>query len=182
MAELRTTSLDHVSEFLRGLVTGLAGGLVESVVMDAFQSLASPLLSRLQGDSGQGGSELTTVRAAEAVSEDIFGHQLSGREKEMAGPVVHYATGIALGGIYGMVAVLEPRVTIGAGLPFGASVAAVLHEALAPAIGLSGPPWQAPAPIHAYLLASNLVFGLMVEVVRRGVSGLLGPDRPSRAP
>lgn len=180
MAELRTARPIDEGELLRGLAAGLAGGLVASVVMEAFQALASPLLSRLEGESGPGGSEPTTVRAAEAVSEDVLGHQLSGGEKEWAGPAVHYATGLALGGAYGVAAVIEPRVTVGAGLPYGAAVAVVLDEALVPAVGLSGPPWASPASTHAYALASHLVFGLTVEVVRRGVHDLLRADRSSR--
>jgi predicted lipid-binding transport protein (Tim44 family) len=185
MAELRTARPINEGELLRGLAAGLAGGLVASVVMDAFQALASPLLSRLQGGSGQSssgqdGSEPTTVRAAEAVSEGVLGHQLSGEEKELAGPAVHYATGIALGGAYGVAAVIEPRVTVGAGLPYGAAVAVVMDEALVPAVGLSGPPWASPASTHAYALASHLVFGLTVEVVRRGVHDLLRSHGPHR--
>lgn len=183
IAELRTTRPIDEGEILRGLAAGLAGGLVASVVMDAFQALASPLLSRLQGgsgqsSSGQGGSEPTTVRAAEAVSTGVLGHQLSGGEKELAGPAIHYATGVALGGAYGVAAVLEPRVTVGAGLPYGAAMAVIMDEALVPAVGLSGPPWRSPASTHAYSLASHFVFGLTLEVVRRGIHDLLRPEEP----
>ena len=161
-------------EVLRGLAAGLAGGLVASVVMEAFQALAGPLLSRTQGGS-QGGSEPATVRAAEAASKGVLGRRLSEGEKAWAGPAVHYATGIALGGAYGVAAAVEPRVTAGAGLPFGAAVAAVLDEGAVPALGLSGPPWRSPLATHAYGLASHLVFGLTAEAVRRGVHDLLRP-------
>lgn len=72
--------------------------------------------------------------------------------------------------------------TAAAGLPYGAAVAVavVMDEALVPAVGLSGPPWASPASTHVYALASQLVFGLTVEVVRRGVHDLLGPDGPPR--
>lgn len=178
---LQTNRKADEGELLRGLVAGLAGGLVGSVVMDAFQSFASPLLSRLRGGSGQSGSEPATVRAAGAVSEGVFGHRLSGSEKNMAGPAVHYATGVVLGGAYGLIAVLEPRVTAGAGLPYGAAVALVLDEAIVPAVGLSAPPWQSSVSTHAYSLASHLVFGLAVEIVRREVHDILRSDSSSVA-
>ena len=178
--EHRTIRRAEEGELLRGLVAGLVGGLAGSVVMETFQSLASPLLSRLQDTSDQREADPTTVRAAEAVSEGVFSHQLSGGEKTVAGPAVHYATGIALGGAYGVAAVLEPRVTVGAGLPYGAAVAVLLDEAVVPAVGLSGPPWRSPASTHVYSMASHLVFGLTVEVVRRGVHELLGSKRSRR--
>ena len=120
------------------------------------------------------------MRAAGAVSKGVLGHRLSVHEKKVAGPAVHYATGIALGGVYGVAAALEPGVTVGAGPPYGAAVAAVLDEALVPAVGLSAPPWQSPASTHAYSLASHVVFGFTVEVVRRGAHDLMRPHRRSR--
>jgi uncharacterized membrane protein YagU involved in acid resistance len=180
IVEHRTIRRAEEGDLLLGLVAGLVGGLAGSVVMEAFQSLASPLLSRLQDTSDQREADPTTVRAAEAVSESAFGHRLSGGEKELAGPAVHYATGIALGGAYGVAAVLEPRVTVGAGLPYGAAVAVLLDEAVVPAVGLSGPPWRSPASTHAYSMASHLVFGLTVEVVRRGVHDLLSFEQSRR--
>ncbi len=59
-------------------------------------------------------------------------------------------------------------------------MAVIMDEALVPAVGLSGPPWRSPASTHAYSLASHFVFGLTLEVVRRGIHDLLRPDGASR--
>ncbi|MXQ14842.1 DUF1440 domain-containing protein [Microvirga makkahensis] len=94
------------------------------------------------------------------------------RQKEIAGPAVHYAVGAALGGLYGVAAEIAPGVTAGAGLRFGAAVAVALDEGVVPAIGLSGPPWESPSSTHLYALSSHLVFGLTAEIVRRSARSL----------
>ena len=181
-----THRIDHdQSDLLLGLLAGLAGGLVASAAMNAFQSVATPLLARLQGGDDRDNhdaSEPTTVKAAEAVSSGLLGHPLRDDEKDAAGEAVHYATGAALGGLYGVAAMIEPRVTAGMGTAYGAVVAAVLDESIVPALRLSGPPWQSPLSTHAYSLASHLVFGLTLELARRGVVGALRAGREQAIP
>ncbi|MCB5173957.1 MULTISPECIES: DUF1440 domain-containing protein [Microvirga] len=162
---------------VQGLAAGILAGLAASYAMNAFQSAISrrqrsepqPEPRRTQGYND---ADPATARAASILSENAFRHRLSPRQKDVAGPVVHYAVGAALGGLYGVAAELEPRVTTGAGLPFGAAVAAVLDEGIVPAAGLSGPPWESSASTHLYSLGSHLVFGLTAEVVRRSVRSL----------
>src|SRR5262249_2703357 len=64
--------------------------------------------------------ENATVKAAEAISEGAFGHELQQSEKEPAGAAVHYAFGTTTGALYGALAEVAPQVTTVAGLPFGA--------------------------------------------------------------
>jgi len=54
-------------------------------------------------------------------------------------------------------------------LPFGAAVWAIADEGIVPAAGLSKSPTEYPLSIHAYALASHLVYGLTTELVRRTV-------------
>lgn len=124
-----------------------------------------------QGGRGDGGEEQepATVKAAEAISEGVFGHELTKREKPLAGEAVHYAMGGASGAIYGTLAELVPPVTTGAGVPFGAAVWLVADEAAVPALGLSKSPTEYPLSVHVYALASHLVFGLATDTVRRAV-------------
>lgn len=165
-------------DLLRGLAAGLVAGIAASYAMNGFQSLANRLSE--PEDEARGSQDEkpdpdpTTVKAASKVSEGAFGHRLSSGEKRIAEPAVHYGVGAALGGLYGMTAELAPQVTAGAGLPFGAAVDLVLDEAVVPALGLSGAPWDTPAPTHVYALASHLVFGLTAEMVRRGTRGVIG--------
>ena len=116
-----------------------------------------------------GPEEPATVKTASAISEGVFGHNLTVKEKEIAGPLVHYAVGTSAGAVYGVAAEYEPKVTTLAGIPFGAAFWMVVDEGALPLLGLTKGPNAYPISTHAYALASHLVFGLTAEVVRSTV-------------
>ena len=78
-----------------------------------------------------------------------------------------------MGAFYGGLAELEPRATAGAGLPYGAAVFVGADEVAVPALGLSKPPQEYPASAHIYGLASHLVYGLSLEMARRGIRRMM---------
>jgi putative membrane protein len=173
----------------KGLAAGLVGGLVASWTMNRFQDVWSKLAEEFErseeqssapdggGESqqAQGGGEQedATVKAASAISEGIFDHELTKGEKKIAGPAVHYAFGTATGGLYGAAAELAPEVTAGAGLPFGAVFWLAADETALPLLGLSKEPTEYPLSTHVYALASHFVYGLTAEAVRRALRGAL---------
>jgi len=177
---------------LKGVIAGAAGGLVASWVMNQFQAMLSRMTHGVERPHGaqslQRGSprhgvarelqergrdreaDNAAVRTAVVVSERLFGLELADREKkEIAGAVVHYAFGVATGGVYGAIAELKPATTTGVGLPFGAVVWLIADEIIVPALGLSKPPTKYPLSTHASSIASHLVYGLTTEIVRREV-------------
>jgi len=180
-------------ELWKGAVAGLAAGLAASYVMNKFQNL--------QGKAGEAWEELkqwesagsqqaasegsgngrekqqdenATVKAAAKVSEGLFHHKLTRKEKKVAGPAVHYGFGTLTGGLYGAMAELAPAVTRGAGLPFGTAVWLGADEVAVPALRLSEPPLDYPVSVHGKALAAHLVYGLTTETVRRLVRRALG--------
>jgi putative membrane protein len=176
----------------KGLAAGLVGGLVASWTMNQFQAVWSKItegfekphgaqsMKPSEGEEASQASEEdkeeqddATVKAARAVSEGIFGHELKDSEKEAAGAAVHYAFGTAVGGLYGAVAELSPEVTTGAGLPFGTAFWLVADETAVPLLGLAKGPTEYPVSTHVYALASHLVYGLTAELVRRAVRNAL---------
>ncbi len=159
----------------KGLVAGVVGGIVASWAMDRFQYW---WLSFGSGDERQFQQtqpvvnvrdEPATVKTASAISEGLFSHVLTVKEKEIAGPAVHYAVGTTAGAVYGVAAEYEPNVSTLAGIPFGATFWIVVDEAALPLLGLAQGPTAYPISNHAYALASHLVFGLTAEVVRSAV-------------
>lgn len=179
---------------LKGVIAGAVGGLVASFAMNEFQSFLSEASGAqnsrakqeaasdkksAQGqqspqrkeakESGGAGDEPATVKAAEAISENLFNHKLTKAEKKPAGEAMHYAMGAFSGAIYGALAELAPVSAVGAGLPFGAAVWMVADNIAAPAFGLSKPPTEYPLSTHAYALASHLVYGLTTDLVRRAL-------------
>lgn len=178
-------------DVLKGVAAGMISGLVASWTMNQFQSLLSKLAegeerghgaqSMQQGTPQHGiGRELqkrnseeadddAAERTANAISEGVFGHKLTETEKDTAGIAVHYAFGTITATLYGAFAELLPEVTSGAGAPFGAFVWLTADEMATPALGLSKSPAEYPPSIHAYALASHIVYGLTTELVRRAV-------------
>jgi putative membrane protein len=184
-------SAGREGDVLKGLAAGVVGGLVASAVMNQFQAMWSRLAegeershgaqSLQQGTPQQGvGRKLEAEgkdeaeddapeRLANAISVGVFAHELTDREKDRAGTAFHYAMGTTSGALYGACAEIIPSVKAGAGLPFGAAVWLAVDEGLVPAAGLSKSAEEYPLSIHAYALASHLVFGLTTELVRRAV-------------
>src|SRR5262245_43897190 len=110
------------SKILKGAVAGLVGGLVASLVMNKYQAGVMKLMGGNVPGSDPNGGEPATVKAGEIISEKVFGHKLTEREKNAAGEIVHYAAGGISGMIYGVVAEAAPQRRFGVGLPFGTSV------------------------------------------------------------
>ncbi len=176
----------------KGLAAGLVGGLVASWTMNQFQAVWSKVTEgfekphgaqSMKPSEGKGMPQASkeeseeqddaTVKAARAVSEAIFGHELTESEKAAAGAAVHYGFGTAVGGLYGAVAELSPEVTMGTGLPFGTAFWLVADETAVPLLGLAKGPTEYPLSTHVYALASHLIYGLTAELVRRTVRNAL---------
>src|SRR6185295_14305685 len=101
----------------KGLVAGLAGGLVASWTMNQFQaawtriqegsekSHGAQSMQPSEGSKGQGEDtkeqDDATVKVAKVISEGVLGHELQESEKKPAGTAVHYAFGTVTGGLYG---------------------------------------------------------------------------------
>src|SRR3954466_3611010 len=181
---------------LKGALAGFIGGLVASWTMNQFQSALSRLMEGVEKPHGaqslkpEGGEEGiremrrapeedddeqedATEKIADAISENIFGHELAKDEKEAAGAVVHYAFGATSGGVYGVAAEVASEVSVGLGLPFGAVVWLAADELTVPLLGLAAKPSEYSLSTHAYALAAHLVYGLTTEVVRKSVRKVL---------
>lgn len=175
---------------LKGIVAGMAAGLVASWTMNQFQAAWTRLaensekphgaqsMQPAEGSSGNQRQDMqdqddATVQVAKTVSEGVFGHELQESEKKPAGAVVHYAFGTASGGLYGALAELAPQVTNGVGLPFGAAFWLLADEISVPLLGFSKGPTEYPLSTHAYSLASHLVYGATAELSRRALRQIM---------
>lgn len=174
----------------KGLVAGLAGGLIASWTMNQFQAAwmrvatnsekphGAQSMQPSQGSTGNQAEDAkeqddATVETARVISKKVFGHELQESEKKPAGTAVHYAFGTATGGLYGALAEVTPQVTTGAGLPFGAAFWLLADEVSVPLLGLSKGPTEYPVSTHVYALASHLVYGVTAEMSRRALRQVL---------
>ena len=180
---------------LKGLAAGAVGGLAAAFVMNRFQAALGRTVageershgaqSLQQGTPQRGvGRDLqaegvdhpeddATERLANAISVGVLERGLTEREKDAAGTAFHYAMGLTSGALYGALAEFAPAAKSGGGLPFGMAVWLIADEGLVPAAGLSKSAEEYPLSIHAYSIASHLVFGLAAETVRRAVRAAL---------
>ena len=180
---------------LKGLAAGIIGGLVASVVMNQFQKILS---RRLLGDERSHGAQSlqhgaphrgagrilekrgtefedddSAERLANVISEKLFDHKATKREKDLGGTALHYAYGISMGAVYGAAAEIFPPATVGAGLPYGAVIWLGADEGIVPLLGLSKSTGEYPLSINISTLASHLVYGLTVEIARGAVRRIL---------
>jgi hypothetical protein len=174
----------------KGVLAGLAAGLVASWTMNQFQAAWTRIaqgaekphgaqsMQPAQGSTGDQGEDVreqddSTVETAKVISRKVFDRELREREKRPAGAVAHYAFGTAGGGFYGALAELSPQVTTAAGLPFGAVFWLVADEVTVPLLGLKKGPTEYPVSTHVYSLASHLVYGMTAEFSRRALRQVL---------
>jgi hypothetical protein len=118
-----------------------------------------------------------SMQVASALAEPVLGRPLSEREKEIGGPVVHYAFGAAAGAMYGIAAERDGSATRGAGIPYGIAVWLIADEIGMHLGGFATKPTDYPLSRHAATLATHIAFGLSVEAVRRGLRGYRGRGR-----
>jgi putative membrane protein len=149
----------------KGAAAGLAGGLIATWAMG--------LIPKPAPEPNEERVENATVNAASAISEGIADHRLTSREKKVAGPLVHYAFGTAMGAAYGAIAELWPSAASGWGLPFGAALWMGADEVAVPSFGLGSKPTETRPAIHGWAFGAHLVYGLTTDTIRRGVRAII---------
>ena len=146
------------SEIAAGAIGGLAGSFV--------MGLANMRLSKALGSKAHGGPQDATVLTAER----LLGRELPNQQKSMAGQIVHYAFGTAVGALYGAASAMGCPARSGAGTAFGAAVYVGAHGIAVPRLGLAESPLDVPLVDEAVELISHLVYGVVTEGVRRAVT------------
>lgn len=171
----------------RGIVAGIAGGLVAAWVMNQF--MAGPgqkLVHAVQSDEENFMQDIAacvpesepkedaTMKTADAIVHAATGgRHLSWEQKQKAGPVVHYAFGALMGGLYGGAAECAPAVTAAYGTTFGSLLFSAADLIAVPAFHLSPPEENKLSPKLLSPFAAHLVYGATTEVVRRLVRNVL---------
>ena len=156
--------------YAKGALAGIAGGLVASFAMNRFQGVIAKAIP--QNGSQHPDQEPATVKLANALSRQVFNHELAPKEKAPAGNAVHYAFGAAAGALYGVLAEARATSRLGFGTLFGSMLWFVADEIVVPRLGLSGAASEYSASTHASALASHLVYGVTTDLVRRGLRAI----------
>ncbi len=162
-------------DLFKGLIAGVAGGLLASFLMEQFQAAWNATAEAISPSQKKPGrkADPATVKAANAVAQKLVGRKLPAAYKPVAGEAIHYGVGAGSAAIYGALAEVAPIITVGEGLGFGTGVWLLADEVAVPKAGLSKPPKEIPLTTHIYALASHLVYGAITETVRRAVRAAL---------
>jgi putative membrane protein len=174
---------------MRGVLAGVAGGLVAAWVMNVFQAGPGQKLQEavagpeekeqqeqekwLQELSGEPKVDATMKAADAIVNIATGGRHLTLEQKKEGGPVVHYAFGAIMGGVYGGLAEYSSAARSGFGTTFGSVLFTGADLIAVPAFKLSPPLSEQPAKALASPFAAHLVYGVTTELVRRFVRLLL---------
>jgi len=173
------------SHLVSGILAGIVGGLAASWVMNKFMEDVGPKVQEaFQSAEGveqperQPGNEPpqddATMKAADAIVSTVTGgRHLSHEGRRKGGPVVHYAFGAIMGGLYGALAECVPSTTAGFGTSFGSALFVGADLIAVPALNLSGPSKDAPASSLASPYGAHVVYGFTTEAVRRLVRAML---------
>jgi uncharacterized membrane protein YagU involved in acid resistance len=153
--------------------------------MNQFQALLSKAMRKEQENGAQpkvqkqqeraaGGEDGdATQKLAAMIVSAVLGRTITKHEKDVGGPIVHYAFGCISGALYGSAAELSPLVSRGFGLPFAALLWLGADEAAVPVLGLSKSPLDYPLSSHLSALSAHGVYGVTTELARRAVRSAL---------
>lgn len=164
----------------KGILAGVAGGLAGAYTMGLFANLCGKASEKMNDPKrhkdlqrAAADAQESTAKAADRILHPVLGRHLHYREREAAKPLVHYAFGSAVGGLYGVAAEYAPTTRWLAGAPFGVAVFLGAHSMALPALHLARKNRDYPLALHATEFGSHLVYGVTAEGVRGLVRRIL---------
>jgi putative membrane protein len=169
---------------LVGAVASIAASkfkaLIESPLQLAAETLWSPTVQdrELVGTDPTGHIEnMPPAVLADRAARRLGRGPLTRQAKLRIQNVVHYGTGAMAGVAYGVLAEAFPSVTAGTGTAAGVAVYAVGHGTALPLLRVQEPPWRLPRAAVLWEFTSHLLFGLVLELARRGSLRILVSTR-----
>jgi putative membrane protein len=145
----------------KSLAKGMLAGLIGGLVATAAKSIAEVYPSKTRGEP--------EPPAALARASTELGPRLTKTEKTAAVETIPWGFGALTGLAYGALAEYFPAATAQDGASFGLALATLTHETALPATGLAAEFQEQTARERSREIATHVVYGLMVETVRRFV-------------
>jgi putative membrane protein len=144
----------------KGLFAGAIGGLAGGLIKAAAESIYPPRVY------GQTSPPVLLV-------ERLAGRSITPREQKRVETCVHFVFSAGVGALYGAIAEYAPKTTAADGAVFGLVLLAATHESALPALDLTEPPQRQAGQEQSSELLTHLIFGLVVERLRRRIRPLL---------
>jgi putative membrane protein len=156
--ELEKTT--HGRSLAKGLLAGLIGGLVATAAKTLAEQINPP---RTHGEP----------EPPEVLVERVAGHELVGKQKEVATEAIRWGFGALTGATYGALVEFYPQATAKDGAAFGMTLSSLTHGTVLPAMGLAAKPEEQTARERTSEMATYVVYGVVTETVRRVVRKIL---------
>ena len=182
---------------LAAVVLGAAAGAVGTLAMDLLWYTRN---RREGGDSGFTDWEFSAdveswdnapapARFGKRVFKALFRRDLPPEKAGLVNNIMHWATGVGWGAVFGLLSSLVPTRRAWHGLVFGAGVWAQSYAVLVPA-KLYKPPWEYDAVTLWKDLSAHLVYGLgtvtafraLAKPFARAAAVAAATPRPNRRP
>jgi uncharacterized membrane protein YagU involved in acid resistance len=163
----------------KGLAAGLIGGLAASWAANLLCRKLKQSRNRSHTNSSPNNERLLDQQKAApaglstTISPAVFHQILAERERKVEAPVIRYALGSAIGGLYGATAEIAPKVTTGFGLSFATVIWLGADRIASRTFVRYRTRAKVPASSHLNIFVSHLVYGVTTEIVRRVVLRLL---------
>lgn len=141
---------------LKALLAGLAGGLAGAAAKLVVEHLVPP-----RPDGQTPPPKIAVVQAEQATGSD-----LPPTAETAAASGMHWAFGTLAGGVYGIAAEFEPRVTGWHGAGFGLTLNKLMHKKVLPRAGMTEAPSRQPMQERISEWLSHAAYGLATETVR----------------
>ncbi len=144
----------------KAIVIGFVGGLVASGVKTLCEVISPPRPPGVQSPLGNGLDVAAMALTGEPCPESV---------KSIAEPAVHFFFGAMAGVVYVLVSEKLPVLRAGRGVLFGVLFWLGLHEIALPLMGLSPSPAQMTVWEQGNELVTHVIFGVVLEFVRRAL-------------
>ena len=156
------------------LAIGLSAGLMATQVTNAAQGplkwLTPDSVDRHEREVRPGAS--SSLVAAQKLAQAI-GTSPSEKEAALWGAVIHFATGIGWGPVYGLLRRYGGFRPVVAALASGVGMSLILDEGLVPALGLSAPNRHYHALTRTRGIVAHLIYGTAVALTAEGLGRLM---------
>ncbi len=140
----------------KGVLAGFIGGLAGSGAKIIAEKLFPP---RVEGQTPP----------PVVFAEQVAGHTLPDKERELALQGIHFIFGALAGAVYGALVEVEPSLGAWRGAAFGITLNRLTHEAILPKMGLAAPPSRQPTQERISEWVTHATYGIATDTVRRAV-------------
>lgn len=151
------------ADMVKGAIAGAAGVWALDQATWAMWNREDPEVMEQERQARPGGLDPAHVMANRAAH--AMGTELTPKQPNAAGMVVHYSLGVLPGALYGVLRHEMGGLNTGRGAFFGLGLGIVQDQIINSVIGTSGAPTEYPKEAHIRGLVGHAVYGVVTDMV-----------------